>query len=804
MLIYKFRWFILILLLFLILIPTFIVSGQITTQWTPLPVSQDPLVRMPGTQPGLVSLEGPNRCTNCHEGYHQAVEPGFNWKGSMMAQAARDPLFWATFVVAAQDSIHVLGNPNATDLCMRCHFPKGWLEGRSDTLNASAMTGADYDGVQCDFCHRMWDPHFVATYNGGREGGAVRSDYWIAYWDEPTDKSYVAALNTYNADMAQTGNIRLFGGGPFFNDGVPFSDDYTEAGSGQYFVSSNDAKRASFADATARHKMEYSRFHKSKYFCASCHDVSNPVLANLAWSGEGPLPSEMEPSFAYFHVERTFSEFMLSAYGADGGAPGIGPFAPDVFDTSTPDDYISRCQDCHMRDGVGRGADKRDAVLRPTDSVDHPNSGQPIHDLTGGNMWVPTILASTVSGSPNYDATNASLLRQGANILTMDLNQGLGLDAAALLAGADRARQQLELAAEIRDLTYDSGSGDLSFKVQNQTGHKLISGFPEGRRMFLNIRAYDSSGLIYEVNPYDNVAATLKGLNYPYIGYGLDAPTPLVNGREVYLDALVYEMKPSSLDITGEKTTFHFVLGTDRYKDNRIPPVGFRIGEAGVRQSVPVWEGQLVPNYFTNAEYAGGYDAVSLNIPQDATRIEVNLYYQTTSREYIEFLRDEINGTGNLTLPGNAYIAQTDPFFAKLKAWGNTIWQLWLHNRNLPGAAPYLMTQASWLADNGEPPPGTCVMPGDPENLTAQSGGNRQIPLTWNADTPLPDTGYNLYYNQAGKLQFIVTVPAGTTSYTDRQLKQRTQYCYVVTAVNACGAVVMESPPSNVACATTK
>jgi hypothetical protein len=144
-----------------------------------------------------------------------------------------------------------------------------------------------------------------------------------SYWDEPTDKSYVAALNTYNADMAQTGNIRLFGGGPFFNNGVPFSAAYTEAGSGQYFVSSNDAKRASFADATARHKMEYSRFHKSKFFCASCHDVSNPVLANLTWSGTGPLPSELQPSFAYFHVERTFSEFMLSAYGADGGAPAL-------------------------------------------------------------------------------------------------------------------------------------------------------------------------------------------------------------------------------------------------------------------------------------------------------------------------------------------------------------------------------------------------------------------------------------------------------------------------------------------------
>jgi hypothetical protein len=216
-----------------------------------------------------------------------------------------------------------------------------------------------------------------------------------------------------------------------------------------------------------------------------------------------------------------------------------------------------------------------------------------------------------------------------------------------------------------------------------------------------------------------------------------------------------------------------------------------------------VWLGAPAPDYFTAAEYAGGYDAVSLAIPTGATRIEVNLYYQTTSREYIEFLRDEINGTGNLTLPGSAYIAQTDPFFAKLRAWGSTIWQLWLHNRNLPGAAPVLMTQSVWASAPPPPPPGSCEMPGTPQNLTAQSGGNRQVPLSWNAVNP-PLTGYNLYYNQAGKLQFIVTVPAGTTSYTDRQLKQRTEYCYVVTAVNVCGEVTMESPPSSVACATTK
>ena len=93
--------------------------------WEATPVADDPLVRMPGTQPGQATLEGPNRCLNCHSGYDQAVEPGFNWQGSMMAQAGRDFLFWACMTVAGQDSIWAVGSPNAVDICERCHFPKG-------------------------------------------------------------------------------------------------------------------------------------------------------------------------------------------------------------------------------------------------------------------------------------------------------------------------------------------------------------------------------------------------------------------------------------------------------------------------------------------------------------------------------------------------------------------------------------------------------------------------------------------------------------------------------------------------------
>ena len=73
-------------------------------------------IQQPGTQPQEVSnLESPDKCDNCHGGYDLTVEPAHNWRGSMMANAGRDPIFWATLAVAEQDF------DGAGDLCLRCH-----------------------------------------------------------------------------------------------------------------------------------------------------------------------------------------------------------------------------------------------------------------------------------------------------------------------------------------------------------------------------------------------------------------------------------------------------------------------------------------------------------------------------------------------------------------------------------------------------------------------------------------------------------------------------------------------------------
>ena len=113
--------------------------------WTAVTVEDDHLVRMPGTQPGDLSLVDSSQCSNCHENFDEATEPTHNWRGSMMAQSMRDPLFTATMAIAIQDA------DSSGDLCLRCHTPTGWLSGRSDPPDGSALDDkeGDFTGVNC-------------------------------------------------------------------------------------------------------------------------------------------------------------------------------------------------------------------------------------------------------------------------------------------------------------------------------------------------------------------------------------------------------------------------------------------------------------------------------------------------------------------------------------------------------------------------------------------------------------------------------------------------------------------------------
>ena len=120
---------------------------------------------LPGTQPGQLvdAIVDPATCSACH------TDPIYKaWRGSMMSQAGRDPLFWAALHAAEQDV------PGAGDYCLRCHSPKGWFEGRSHPTDGSALQGADLSsGIACEVCHRAVAP---VPSTAGVDPAAVQRD----------------------------------------------------------------------------------------------------------------------------------------------------------------------------------------------------------------------------------------------------------------------------------------------------------------------------------------------------------------------------------------------------------------------------------------------------------------------------------------------------------------------------------------------------------------------------------------------------------------------------------------------------
>jgi hypothetical protein len=491
--------------------------------------------KQPGTQPlGGGDFVDHTACTSCHGGYNTSVEPGHNWAGSMMAQAGRDPLFFACLAVANQDA------PSSGDLCLRCHNSFGWLGGRSTPTTGSQMTSAlDRDGVSCDFCHRVVDP----IYKPGVS--------------PPEDQSILDALLPSHVPAGYA--------------------------NGQFVVDPVARKRGPYTDAAAPHTFLASAVHLTSDFCGTCHDVSNPVFSRAGGAdyAPGPLDQEAGPitSDAFMPLERTYSEWKNSDYVA-------GVYAPD-FAGNKPGGIVSSCQDCHMRSVAGAGCNDPLAPIR---------QDLPLHDMTGGNTWLPFIIAS----------------------LNPEVN------AAAATAAAGRAQSMLQKAAAL-NLTYTL-AGD-SFQavvtVTNRTGHKLPTGYPEGRRMWLHVLARDAGGaVVYESGAYNPATGVLTHDEDAAIYEAELGISPALGG------ALGVPHGPS----------FHFALNDSIYKDNRIPPQGFANAAFAAFGGAPVDPGRpgLVPRYADGQNW----DTQTFGLPSEAKSVRVELLYQTTSKEYVEFLRD--------------------------------------------------------------------------------------------------------------------------------------------------------------------
>lgn len=109
-----------------------------------------------GTQPGeitaLGAFQSSDTCFACHGGGYmndKTFLPFDTWAGTMMANAARDPVFYAALAVANQDA-----PPEATEHCVRCHSPTSYVRGHSLPPDGSALDAIDQHGISCEVCHR--------------------------------------------------------------------------------------------------------------------------------------------------------------------------------------------------------------------------------------------------------------------------------------------------------------------------------------------------------------------------------------------------------------------------------------------------------------------------------------------------------------------------------------------------------------------------------------------------------------------------------------------------------------------------
>ncbi len=172
-------------------------------------------------------------------------------------------------------------------------------------------------------------------------------------------------------------------------------------------------------------------------------------------------------------------------------------------------------------------------------------------------------------------------------------------------------------------------------RVRNETGHKLPTGYAEGRRMWLSVRAFDASGaLVFSSGAYDPATGVL----------GTDPWLKLYEVRQGLTPELASELGLPA----GE--SFHFVLNNTVVEDNRIPPRGYTVAAYDQPGLQPV-----------GATYVDGqhWDDTIYPLPAEAVAVSAILYYQTASKEYIDFLRAE-GGADGATL-GQLWDSQQEP-----------------------------------------------------------------------------------------------------------------------------------------------
>ncbi|MCE2881017.1 MAG: dockerin type I domain-containing protein [Planctomycetaceae bacterium] len=451
----------------------------------------------------------------------------------------------------------IVGSINCTychgETCIRCHAPGAWLGGRSSTGTTAEFIVEDFDGINCHFCHRAVNPTLGAGSAVGYPGDPAQPDVPI-----------ISALAAQGLIPQGHGNAR-------------------------FVIDPADVRRGPFSDVPENlhgqdTRLITSPYHRSSEFCGTCHDVSNPLYSKNA-KGEyvlnplGAAHPTQEPH-DMFPEQRTYSEWLHSSY------PNGVLYADHRYGGNDADGVVSSCQDCHMPKVIAGGCRFYEFGEPWFERPDMPQ-----HGFAGSNTWV---------------------IQAVRNQLGADEADAIGLTQDRVDEASARTVQMLQNAT---DMTVEQVGGQVKVRVTNESGHKVPSGYPEGRRMWLNVKFLNAKGqVVAERGSYNSKTAALSSA-----------------------DTKVYEAKHGITNAISKLTglpagiNFHLALANKKFLDNRIPPRGFTNAAYQAIGAAPVGYSYADGQHWDDTLYA---------VPAGATQVSVTLYYQTTSKEYIEFLRN--------------------------------------------------------------------------------------------------------------------------------------------------------------------
>jgi hypothetical protein len=690
-------------------------------------------------------------CAGCHGGsVDQQVAHFGVQSGTAMASSARDPVFRANQIAANNILRAVSGEDGAGNMCFRCHSPNGWYSGRFDptlggdaegrTMMHSIVLSTDDEGISCEQCHRVigavqykkpgLDPNAKAWNLLAGIGGYPADPGWSHDGKGFVDQAGTPTIHPgapYGDTSLQYADGMTYNGPysgtvyPYFNDS-PWTTwgatDYTgqiyavyppgDPRAGQPVVNPDgsiaphydlpisapiDFTRSNFTtnpptivydyqaqSMSLEHPTAGNGFLQKSEFCGSCHDLTVPVLNH-------GMPEQ-----------RTYTEWKFSAYSQPNASTTLG--IPVALERTQAGEV--RCQDCHMPKVRHEYADNAPASVNadplltgwfPYAKDRNDTGGTSKHTHAGANRDLG-LMMKFLYPEPDQEVIG---VQTGPDVRVFP---GM-LSTRDPMFDRNVRNAELSMADAVKvDIvsgpveTATPGVYEVQVRVTNRTGHRIPSGYPDGRRMWVALDVKDGTGAsVYRSGLYDlaearlfnDASGTFRRAQSPVIDAANGQNAVMVYERVTCRDGLVpgAPLNDGPPDGICEDEGSPVILNNRIMFDNRIPPAGFTYADYRTG-GVKFWNYELAanpnaggalrpqpcedaPGYLVDpaavlSAFGGscagataqrypdgqGYDVVtyrfaSATAPVSA-RAEIN--WQTHTREFMTNLRDQQENLG--------------------------------------------------------------------------------------------------------------------------------------------------------------